>query len=114
MLYTLTCVIITCCTAGISFFAIASITFDSIFFVLMISLAIINRNARYGCDGPAPYPRAVVGGSGDSGCRLYVTAWAVTIISLFLFIVTMVTQFVIRKRGGDGRRDGRMGKGEFA
>ena len=114
MLYTLTCVVITCCTAGISFFATIGIIFDLVFFVLMIFLVVINRSARYGCDGPAPYPRAVSCGNGTSGCRLYVAAWAVTIISFFLSIVTMVTQFIIRRRGGDGKRSSRRTKGESA
>jgi preprotein translocase subunit SecG len=111
MLYTTACVVITCCTAGISFFAIASIVFDFVFFVLMIFLAVISRSARHGCSGGAPYPRAVQRGSGTSGCQLYVAAWAVAIISIFLFIITMATQLVIRRRGGDGRRGGRTSKG---
>lgn len=133
LLYTATNVITTCCTAGIGFLAIMSIVMDFTFFVLMVSksimsscshlklwltfckqifLAVINRSARHGCGGPAPYPRAVERGSGISGCQLYVAAWAVTIISIFLYIITMATQFIIRRRGASNRRE-RTNKGEL-
>ncbi|KXT08346.1 hypothetical protein AC579_9940 [Pseudocercospora musae] len=104
MLYTLTCVIITCCTAGISFFAVASLIFDFIFLCVLIAIAALNRSGRHGCDGGNnTWPRVVYGGSGTSGCRLFVASFAVAIIAIFMFVVTMVTQLMIRRRGDRSR-----------
>ncbi|KAG4422257.1 hypothetical protein IFR04_004637 [Cadophora malorum] len=99
MVYTLVCILVTCCTAGISFFALISIVMDVIFTALMIAVVAINRSARYGCDAPPPYPRVVYDGSGESGCELFVASWAVAIIAIFLFLVAAVTQWMIRSRG---------------
>ncbi|EME83290.1 uncharacterized protein MYCFIDRAFT_88196 [Pseudocercospora fijiensis CIRAD86] len=105
MLYTLTCMIITCCTAGISFFAVASLIFDFIFLCAMIAVAALNGSGRHGCDRGSnnAWPRVVYRGSGISGCRLFVASFAVAIIAIFMFVVTIVTQSIIRRRGNRSR-----------
>ena len=72
---------------------------DVVFIGLMVAVAAINGSARYGCSAPDPYPRTVYDGSGQSGCRLFVASWAVTIIAIFAFLVAAVAQFIIRRRG---------------
>jgi hypothetical protein len=99
MVYTLTCAVVTCCTAGISFFALISIIMDIVFAALMVAVAAINNSATNGCGNYAPFPRVVYRGSGLSGCRLFVAAFAVAIIAIFMFIITSITQFIIRRRG---------------
>jgi hypothetical protein len=98
MVYTATCALVTCCTAGISFFAAISIFLDIVFAALMIAVAAMNNSATNGCDY-APFPRVVYRGSGRSGCQLFVATFAVAIIAIFMFIITCITQFIIRRRG---------------
>ena len=98
MLYTFSSFMIICCTAGLSFFAIGRIIMDVVFAAAMIAVAAINRSATNGCGNPT-YPRVVYDGSGGSGCRLFVAAFAVAIISIFMFIVTAIVQGMIRRRG---------------
>ncbi|KAL5331157.1 hypothetical protein ACEPPN_000686 [Leptodophora sp. 'Broadleaf-Isolate-01'] len=98
MAYKLVCVLVTSCTAGISFFALISIIKDILFIALMIVVVALNRSARYICDAP-PYPRVVYDGSRRSRCQLFVASWAVAIIAIFLFLVAAVTQWMIRSRG---------------
>lgn len=98
MLYTLGCAAVTCCTAGVSFFAIVSLILDGVMIALMIALAAINGSARYGCKGGDPYPRTVYDGSGPTGCKLFVASWAVTIIAIFAFLAAAAAQFMIRRR----------------
>ncbi|GAB7366602.1 hypothetical protein MBLNU230_g8587t1 [Neophaeotheca triangularis] len=87
-----------CCTAGISFFAIPRIAIDILFVGVMMAVAIVNRSATEGCSSPA-YPRVVYDGSGSSGCRLFMAAFAVAVLSVILYIVTAVMQTLIWRRG---------------
>jgi hypothetical protein len=98
MFYSLVCAAVTCCTAGVSFFAIVSIILDGVMIALMIALAAINGSGRHSCSGGDPYPRTVYDGSGTSGCRLFQASFAVTIIAIVAFLVAAVAQFMIRRR----------------
>ncbi|SMR55956.1 unnamed protein product [Zymoseptoria tritici ST99CH_3D1] len=95
MFYTLVAALFTCCTAGISFFAVISIFLDIVFAALMIAVAAINSSATNGCDR-RPYPRIIYRGSRLMDCELFVAAFAVAIVAIFMFIVTAVTQVLIR------------------
>lgn len=81
MAYTLVCGLITCCTAGVSFFALISIVMDVLFIGAMMAVAIINRSATRPCGSFDP-PRVVYHGSGQSGCELFKAAFAVAILAI--------------------------------
>ncbi|KAG8625255.1 hypothetical protein KVT40_007006 [Elsinoe batatas] len=50
-LYSFMAMLFTCCLAGISFFAVLAIFFDVVLMAAMIAIAVLNRNARFGCGG---------------------------------------------------------------
>ncbi|KAF2212766.1 hypothetical protein CERZMDRAFT_90668 [Cercospora zeae-maydis SCOH1-5] len=97
-----------CFTAGVSVVSACSILFDLISIGMMMAVAIINRSGADGCDGPPPYPRVVYyrrfgRSSGYDGCRLFVATFAVAIIAVFAFLVAILTQVLIRRRGRSSR-----------
>lgn len=95
------------CTAGISIFAIGRIITDTLFMAVMVIIAILSRSATRGCSG-TPYPRVVADGSGRVGCRLFVAAFAVAVISVFLYGITALVQMMIwRREKGKAREGGR-------
>ncbi|KAF2164558.1 hypothetical protein M409DRAFT_24958 [Zasmidium cellare ATCC 36951] len=97
LLYTIFNTIFTCCTAGIAFFAFTSILFDIVFTGAMIAVAVLNRSATNGCDGPR-YPRVVYEGRGHTVCRLFVASFAVAILAALMFVFTIIFQILIRSR----------------
>ena len=86
--YSFVAMLLTCCLAGIGFFAFVGALMDVAFAGAMIAIAVLNRDARFGC--PA--------GSGTT-CRLYVATFAVAIIAIFAYLVNSGISFVMYRRG---------------
>jgi hypothetical protein len=126
MLYAFTAALVSCCTAGIGLFSFCYVLSDLISIGLMMAVAILNRDASDGCDGRGPgrggggrgrrdvgdeWDRWTWGGGWDgrdgfgrdrlrledgTACDLYVASFALAIVAVFLFLVTMVVQVLLR------------------
>lgn len=97
MIYTAICVLVTCCTAG-TFLAYLGIALDLVFIGAMMAVAILNRFVTDGCflgGGRRRIPRYH---GPDLACSLATTAFAVAIAAIFMFVITMICQFFIRRR----------------
>ncbi|KAF2224534.1 hypothetical protein BDZ85DRAFT_261126 [Elsinoe ampelina] len=91
-LYSFIAMLFTCCLAGISFFAVLAILFDIVLMAAMIAIAVLNRNARFGC-----------GGDGSNTCRLYVATFACALIAVFAFLINAVLSFFLKRSGSSKR-----------
>lgn len=103
--------LLTCCLAGIGFFAILAFLFDILFVVVMIAIAILTRSARHGCGDfdrfrSNPFGAGINGvGAGlfrrSSTCRIYVGTFALAIIGVFVFFMAAAVALLLFR--GDRR-----------
>lgn len=86
MAYSAVAMLLTCCLAGISFFALIGAIVDLFLFAAMIAVAVLNRDGRFGC------------GEGDgTTCRLYVATFVLAIISLIAYLINGVVSVLVRR-----------------
>jgi|SRR5687768_16973754 hypothetical protein len=86
MAYSFVAMLLTCCLAGLSFFALLGAIIDLFLFAAMIAVAVLNRDGRFGC-GP---------GDGTT-CRLYVATFVLAIISLIAYLINGVVSVLVRR-----------------
>ncbi|KAK0390540.1 hypothetical protein NLU13_0044 [Sarocladium strictum] len=86
MAYSFVAMLLTCCLAGLSFFALLGAIIDLFLFGAMIAVAVLNRDGRFGC-GP---------GDGTT-CRLYVATFVLAIISLIAYLINGVVSVLVRR-----------------
>ncbi|KAK4611205.1 uncharacterized protein CLAFUR5_14025 [Fulvia fulva] len=90
--YSFVAMLLTCCLAGVSFFALMAIVFDTVFMAVMMAVAVLNRAGRVGCPDNA-----------STTCRLFVATFAVAIIGVFAYLINIGISFIMRRRGDDRR-----------
>jgi hypothetical protein len=128
VLYTIAAVVLTCCLGGISFFAITAIILDILFVGGFIAIAVLTRRGAQSCTGIVNTPLGIGNtamnseGFGQNGlgtgqgenltysvsprtaCRMNTAVFAVSIVGIFLFLMTALFQiFLIRKNKKDKR-----------
>ncbi|KAL3475503.1 hypothetical protein BJX99DRAFT_259275 [Aspergillus californicus] len=113
-LYSLLGALFTCCLGGVSFFAAIAMFLDVCFVGAMIAIAILTRDGPQTCSGTVNTPV----GSGDDGtdspagvdygyaCMLEKVVFAVAIIGIFFFLISILFQFLL---GRHHKREKRFG-----
>jgi hypothetical protein len=125
VLYLFFAVFLTVCLGGVSFFAFFAVVLDVCFIGCYCAIAWFNRGGAGSCSGNVntvlgngPASSSAVGfgfGSGQNGnytpnlhrtCRLETAVFAVSIINIFLFLITAVVQIALVR---NHRREKRYG-----
>ncbi|RHZ47572.1 uncharacterized protein CDV56_104023 [Aspergillus thermomutatus] len=99
-LYGLLGILFTCCLGGIAFFAFLAIVLDVCFIGAMIAIAVMTRDGTQSCSGHVDTP---VGSGADNvdsasgvrlgyACMLEKVTFAVSIIGIFLFLISILFQ----------------------
>ncbi|KAL2869232.1 uncharacterized protein BJX67DRAFT_22390 [Aspergillus lucknowensis] len=104
-LYALLGAIFTCCLGGITAFAGLAIFLDVCFIGAMIAIAVMTRHGTQTCSGRVNTPV----GTGDDGtespagvdygyaCRLEKVVFAVSIIAIFFFLISILFQYLLAR-----------------
>ncbi|EKD16366.1 hypothetical protein MBM_05660 [Drepanopeziza brunnea f. sp. 'multigermtubi' MB_m1] len=108
VLYTILAVLFVCCLGGIAIFGFIAVLLDLAFCGAFIYVAYVNRHATDSCSGvvTTPYGQGLIGGevTGNSdgftelpsfktACRLQKAAFAVAIIGLVFFFLSMFVEY---------------------
>ncbi|EAW06769.1 uncharacterized protein ACLA_084640 [Aspergillus clavatus NRRL 1] len=113
-LYGLLGILFTCCLGGVAFFAFLAVALDICFIGAMIAIAVMTRNGPQSCSGHIDTPL----GSGNSdahspsglsfgyACELEKVVFAVSIIGIFLFLVSILFQVLYARHH---KRESRFG-----
>ncbi|CEL05648.1 hypothetical protein ASPCAL06765 [Aspergillus calidoustus] len=113
-LYSLLGALFTCCLGGITFFAAVAIFLDVCFVGAMIAIAILTSDGTDNCSATPDTPV----GTGPDGtnspagvdygyaCRLNKVVFAVSIISIFFFLISILFQYLL---GRHHKREKRFG-----
>ncbi|KAL2822997.1 hypothetical protein BJX63DRAFT_3455 [Aspergillus granulosus] len=113
-LYALLGSVLTCCLGGITFFAAVGILLDACFVGAMIAIAIMTRHGTQNCSAT---PNTPVGTGPDGtnspadvdygyACRLNKVVFAVSVIGIFFFLISILFQFLLSRHH---RREKRFG-----
>ncbi|RDW89793.1 uncharacterized protein DSM5745_01568 [Aspergillus mulundensis] len=114
-LYSLIGSLLTCCLGGFTFFAAIAIILDVCFVGAMIAIAILTRDGTNHCSGVIDTRPVGTGRDGtdspagiDYGyaCMLEKVVFAVSIIGIFFFLISILFQFLL---GRHHRREKRFG-----
>ncbi|PWY89871.1 hypothetical protein BO70DRAFT_358894 [Aspergillus heteromorphus CBS 117.55] len=92
--------LLTCCLGGVAFFAFLAIVLDVCFIGAMIAIAIMTRHGAQSCSGTVNTPlgtgastsKSVGGTSFHYACELQKAAFAVSIIGIFFFLISILLQ----------------------
>ncbi|KAE8151761.1 hypothetical protein BDV25DRAFT_152265 [Aspergillus avenaceus] len=113
-LYGLLGILFTCCLGGVAFFAVLAIVLDVCFVGAMIAIAIMTRDGTQKCEGRVDTPL----GSGDSNaesaskvkfefaCELQKVTFAVSIIGIFFFLISILFQILYARHHKREKRFG--------
>ncbi|KAL4999165.1 hypothetical protein BDV10DRAFT_165360 [Aspergillus recurvatus] len=113
-LYALLGSLFTCCLGGITFFAAVAIFLDVCFVGAMIAIAVMTRDGTNHCSGTISTPLGSGRDNTDSpsgvgygyACMLEKVVFAVSIIGIFFFLISILFQFLL---GRHHRREKRFG-----
>ncbi|KAL4951141.1 hypothetical protein BDW69DRAFT_43271 [Aspergillus filifer] len=113
-LYALLGSLLTCCLGGVTFFAFLAIALDVCFVGAMIAIAVMTRDGTNTCSGTVDTPlgNGVDGTDAPSGvdygyaCMLEKVVFAVAIIGIFFFLISILFQFLL---GRHHKREKRFG-----
>ncbi|KAL4963591.1 uncharacterized protein BDV14DRAFT_89738 [Aspergillus stella-maris] len=113
-LYALLGSLLTCCLGGVTFFAFLAIALDVCFVGAMIAIAVMTRDGTNTCSGTVDTPvgTGVDGTDAPSGvdygyaCMLEKVVFAVSIIGIFFFLISILFQFLL---GRHHKREKRFG-----
>ncbi|KAB8232452.1 hypothetical protein ETB97_003629 [Aspergillus alliaceus] len=113
-LYGLLGILFTCCLGGVAFFATLAVVLDVCFVGAMIAIAIMTRDGTQKCTGRVDTPL----GSGDSNaespskvkygfaCELQKVTFAVAIIGIFFFLISILFQVLYARHHKREKRFG--------
>ncbi|KAB8223325.1 hypothetical protein BDV33DRAFT_39742 [Aspergillus novoparasiticus] len=113
-LYGLLGILFTCCLGGVTFFAAVAVVLDVCFVGAMVAIAIMTRNGTQQCSGRVDTPL----GSGESNaespskvkyefaCELQKVTFAVAIIGIFFFLVSILFQVLYARHHKREKRFG--------
>merc|ERR1711981_1173969 len=113
-LYLIFCVLLTLFLGGIRFFAFIAIVLDICFVGCFAAIAYHTRHGANSCKGVVNTPLGTglssqaAPGAGDWGyvCSLNTACFAVSIVNIFLFLVTAVVQFLLARHHQKEKRYG--------
>lgn len=114
-LYALLGCLFTCCLGGMTFFAFVGMLLDVCFVGAMIAIAVLTRDGTQSCHGNVHSPLGSGPSNADSSttkinlgfaCRLEKACFAVSIIGIFLFLVSILFQHLLARHH---RREKRYG-----
>ncbi|KAL4886641.1 hypothetical protein BJY04DRAFT_178061 [Aspergillus karnatakaensis] len=114
-LYSLIGALLTCCLGGVTFFAFLGIVLDVCFVGAMIAIAVMTRDGTQNCSGTnIDTPVGTGDDNTDSpsnidfgyACRLNKVVFAVSIIGIFFFLISILFQFLL---GRHHKREKRFG-----
>ncbi|KAL4912297.1 hypothetical protein BDW62DRAFT_25299 [Aspergillus aurantiobrunneus] len=106
--------LLTCCLGGVSFFAFLAIVLDVCFVGAMVAIAVMARDGTQTCTGRMDTPlgngeenaEAPSGVQYGYACRLNKVVFAVAIIGIFFFLISILFQFLL---GRHHKREKRFG-----
>ncbi|KAJ5714621.1 uncharacterized protein N7483_011802 [Penicillium malachiteum] len=113
-LYSLLGALFVCCIGGVAFFAFLGVILDVIFTGVMIAIAVMTRNGSGSCNGTVNTPI----GKGDSNtespsnlkygtaCKLEKVTFAVSIIGIFFFLISILFQVLLARHHKREKRFG--------
>ncbi|KAA8651345.1 hypothetical protein EYZ11_000958 [Aspergillus tanneri] len=113
-LYGLLGILFTCCVGGVAFFAFLAVVLDVCFVGAMIAIAVMTRDGTQTCSGHVNTPL----GSGDSevesasrvklgfACNLEKATFAVSIIGIFFFLISILFQVLYARHHKREKRFG--------
>ncbi|KAJ5469107.1 hypothetical protein N7475_006859 [Penicillium sp. IBT 31633x] len=113
--YGLLGIIFTCCLGGVAFFAFLGVTLDVCFVGAMIAIAIMTRNGANQCSGTVDTPLGKGNADDDtfsSGlsfgmtCILEKVVFAVAIIGIFFFLISILFQVLLARHHKREKRFG--------
>ncbi|EPS33043.1 hypothetical protein PDE_08004 [Penicillium oxalicum 114-2] len=115
-LYSLLGAIFVCCLGGVAFFAFLAIVLDVCFIGVMIAIAVLTRRGTQSCTGFVRTPlgdgdatnRAdtPAGTSFRTSCNLQKAAFAVSIIGIFFFLISILFQVLLARHHKREKRFG--------
>jgi hypothetical protein len=113
-LYGLLGTIFVCCLGGVGFFAFLGVVLDVCFTGAMIAIAILTRKGVNKCSGTVNTPLGTGNASDDSkaglsygmACKLEKVTFAVAIIGIFLFLISIVFQIALARHHKREKRFG--------
>ncbi|KAF9885894.1 hypothetical protein FE257_012274 [Aspergillus nanangensis] len=113
-LYALLGALFTCCLGGVAFFAFLAVFLDACFIGAMIAIAVMTRDGASACSGRVDTPL----GSGESdddsaskvtfgfACQLQKVTFAVAIIGIFFFLLSILFQVLFARHHKREKRFG--------
>jgi len=113
-LYGLLGVLFVCCLGGVSFFAFLGVVLDVCFTGAMIAIAVLTRRGTQSCSGTITTPV----GTGEAGsksptaltygmaCKLEKVVFAVSVIGIFLFLISILFQTLLARHHKREKRFG--------
>ncbi|RHZ63657.1 hypothetical protein CDV55_104852 [Aspergillus turcosus] len=113
-LYGLLGMLFTCCLGGVAFFAFLAIVLDVCFIGAMIAIAVMTRDGTQSCSGHVNTPLGSGADNVDSAsgvrlgyaCMLEKVTFAVSIIGIFLFLISILFQFLYARHHKREKRFG--------
>ncbi|KAJ5097932.1 hypothetical protein N7532_004933 [Penicillium argentinense] len=113
-LYGLLGIIFVCCLGGVSFFAFLGVVLDVCFTGAMIAIAVLTRKGVDQCTGTVDTPLGTGNASDDSqanlsfgmACKLEKVTFAVAIIGVFLFLISILFQILLARHHKREKRFG--------
>ncbi|CAI7663012.1 unnamed protein product [Penicillium manginii] len=113
-LYGLLGIIFTCCLGGKAFFAFLGVVFDVLFTGAMVAIAVLTRNGVDQCSGTVDTPIGEGNASDESkanlsfgmACKLEKVSFAVAIIGIFLFLISILFQVLLARHHKREKRFG--------
>ncbi|PYH91601.1 hypothetical protein BO71DRAFT_401240 [Aspergillus ellipticus CBS 707.79] len=113
-LYGILGMLFTCCLGGVAFFAFLAIVLDVCFIGAMIAIAIMTRHGASSCSGTVNTPLGTGPSTSDSvsgtsfhyACELQKAAFAVSIIGVFFFLISILLQVLYARHHKREKRFG--------
>ncbi|KAJ5488483.1 hypothetical protein N7539_003373 [Penicillium diatomitis] len=115
-LYSLLGALFVCCLGGIAFFAFTAIVLDICFVGAMIAIAVMTRHGTQSCSGYVQTPLGDgdassgadtrAGTSFKNSCNLEKAAFAVSIIGIFFFLISIIFQVLLARHHKREKRFG--------
>ncbi|KAJ5102360.1 hypothetical protein NUU61_004582 [Penicillium alfredii] len=114
-LYGLLGIVFVCCLGGVAFFAFLGVALDVCFTGAMVAIAVLTRDGTSSCRGTLDTPLGT-GKDGDDtvaakvtfglACRLEKVTFAVAIIGIFLFLISILFQILLARHHKREKRFG--------
>ncbi|PYI23728.1 hypothetical protein BO86DRAFT_349940 [Aspergillus japonicus CBS 114.51] len=114
-LYGILGILLTCCLGGVTFFAAVAVLLDVCFIGAMIAIAIMTRKGTQSCSGHVDTPLGSGASNTDDAnthvrlgyaCVLEKASFAVAIIGIFLFLISILFQVLLARHHKREKRFG--------